>query len=396
MSFVDWVGQRMFNLVHRNNLVYNTCWEDPRLDREALNLGPDDNVLVITSAGCNSLDYVLQEPNHVYAVDMNPRQNAVLELKQAGIRRLDVDTFFQMFGEGYLPNARHIYNEQLRDEVSPWSQRYWDRRIKFFTNPRRPFYFRGTSGTFARMMNLYIKRVLRLRGAVDELLEATSIEEQQQIYREVIRDRLWNRPMRFAMNRDATLSMVGVPKAQRLQIERQYDGRVSKFVQDCLEAVLTQIPIQENYFWRVYITGHYTRDCCPEYLKEENFQRLRDGLVDRVTAHTDSVTGFLRSHDVKISRFVLLDHMDWLSEKFFPLLEEEWQAIVERATPDARIIWRSGGLRTDFVDRVRVNIDGQPKQVGELLRYDRDLAERLHERCRVHTYGSFYIADLAA
>ena len=61
----------MFNMVHGRNLVYNTCWEDPRLDRVALELGPNDNVLVITSAGCNALDYALDAPNSVHAVDMN-------------------------------------------------------------------------------------------------------------------------------------------------------------------------------------------------------------------------------------------------------------------------------------------------------------------------------------
>ena len=396
MSVLERLGNRMFNFVHRNNLVYNTCWEDPRLDREALNLGPDDTVLVITSAGCNALDYALQEPRHVYAVDMNPRQNALLELKQAGIRRLDFDTFFALFGRGHLPDVHRVYRQLLRDELTPWSQRYWDRRIGFFCNPRRTFYYRGASGAFARMMNLYIQRILRLRKHVDALLEAKTVEEQRRIYCEAIRRRLWNRPMRFAMNRDATLSMVGVPKAQRQQIEQQYRGNVARYIEDCLEAVLTEIPLSENYFWRVYMTGQYTPDCCPEYLREPNFQRLRDGLVDRVTAHTDSVQGFLEANDVRISRFVLLDHMDWLSGKLFPLLEAEWQAIVERAAPDARVIWRSGGLRTDYVDRVRVTIDGQIRCIGDLLRYDRELAEQLHQRCRVHTYGSFYIADLAA
>ena len=81
MAIFDWLSRRIFNTVHRNNLVYNTCWEDPRLDRVALDIGADDNILVITSAGCNALDYALTSPNHVYAVDMNPRQNALLELK---------------------------------------------------------------------------------------------------------------------------------------------------------------------------------------------------------------------------------------------------------------------------------------------------------------------------
>ena len=103
MKLSDWFSSTCFNMVHQKNLVYNTCWEDPRLDHVALQLSPDDNVLVITSAGCNALDYVLKAPKHVYAVDMNPRQNALLQLKQAAIRQLDYNTFFSMFGKGRLP-----------------------------------------------------------------------------------------------------------------------------------------------------------------------------------------------------------------------------------------------------------------------------------------------------
>ena len=37
MGVGDWFSGLCFNVVHRNNLVYNTCWEDPRLDRVASN-----------------------------------------------------------------------------------------------------------------------------------------------------------------------------------------------------------------------------------------------------------------------------------------------------------------------------------------------------------------------
>lgn len=36
----EWLSGRMFQFVHSRNLVYNTCWEDPRLDRIALALRP--------------------------------------------------------------------------------------------------------------------------------------------------------------------------------------------------------------------------------------------------------------------------------------------------------------------------------------------------------------------
>ena len=42
------------------------------------------------------------------------------------------------------------------------------------------------------------------------------------------------------MNRDTTLSMLGVPKAQRRQIETQYEGGIVKFIQDCMEVRVCQ------------------------------------------------------------------------------------------------------------------------------------------------------------
>jgi S-adenosylmethionine-diacylglycerol 3-amino-3-carboxypropyl transferase len=394
MSVLDWVSGRVFKFVHGNNLVYNTCWEDPRLDRVALEIGPADNILVITSAGCNALDYALCGPQHVYAVDMNPRQNALLDLKIAGIKSLDFEDYFRLFGYGFHPDARRLYQRQMRPHLPAWSQAWWDKWIKFFDNKARPFYFRGTSGAFARLIKIYTDRMIRVRPYIDAALDAKTIEEQREIYEKHLKQKFWSKSMRFAMNRDTTLSMVGVPKAQRRQVETQYDGGIVKFVQDSVEAVFCRLPLSDNYFWRVYMKGEYSRSCCPEYLKADQFQRLKSGLVDRVSTHTNSVQGFLDRHDGQVSRYVLLDHMDWLSDKFFPLLELEWQSILKRADRSTRIIWRSGGLKTDFLERVNVSTNGHFRKLPELLRFHPELAADLHEKDRVHTYGSFYIADL--
>ena len=396
MAFMDWVSRRIFTTVHGNNLVYNTCWEDPRLDRTALQLGSDDNVLVITSAGCNALDYALVGPNHVHAVDMNPRQNALLDLKLAAIRNLEFEDFFAMFGEGRLPDAKSVYKDALRAELPLWSQNFWDKKIKWFDNRKKSFYYRGTSGAIARMIRLYTDNVIRVRPHLDSLMNAETVEEQREIYENHLKKKFWSGLMKFTMNRDTTMSMLGVPKAQRRQIETQYEGGLVKFIQDCMQSVFADLPMKDNYFWRVYMNGEYTRECCPEYLKPENFQKLKDGLVNRISTHTDSVQGFLEKFDGQISRYILLDHMDWLSDQYFSLLESEWQAIVDKAAPNARLIWRSGGLRTDFIDEVQITKDGQLQKVSPMLSYDKDLASQLHEKDRVHTYGSFYIADLSA
>jgi len=396
MAFLDWVNRRIFTTVHGNNLVYNTCWEDPRLDRVALDFGPDDNVLVITSAGCNALDYALAGPKHVNAVDMNPRQNALLDLKMSAIRNLEFEDFFQMFGQGRMPGIKDVYEQKLRSNLPAWSQSFWDKKIKWFDHRRKTFYDRGTSGTIARMIRIYTDNVIRVRPHLDSILNAQSLDEQKEIYEKHLKKKFWSGLMKFTMNRDTTMSMLGVPKAQRRQIETQYQGGLVKFIQDCMESVFVELPMKDNYFWRVYMNGSYTRDCCPEYLKEDNFEKLKSGLVDNVSTHTDSVQGFLEKHEGQISRYILLDHMDWLSDQFFPLLESEWQAIIDRAAPGARMIWRSGGLRTDFINEVQVNRGGEIQNISPMLKYNTDLANELHQKDRVHTYGSFYIAELSA
>lgn len=392
----DFFSGAMFNFVHGNNLVYNQCWEDPRLDRVALELGPDDSVMVITSAGCNALDYALCSPRAVHCVDMNYRQNALLELKLAGIRRLEFETFFDMFGRGRLHSSSSVYSSKLRDDLSPQSRNYWDNHIHFFSNqsPTNSLYFHGTSGLAARLVNVYVNR-LGIREGINAILDADTVEEQQDIFYSGLWDQIWNRKVQWAVGRDSTLSLLGVPRAQREYLEHTYKGGISTFIEDCIKSVFACLPLGDNYFWRVYLTGGYTKECCPEYLKEENFHALQGGLVDNVHVHTNTVQGFLESAREPITRMVLLDHMDWLSSHKKDALWSEWQAIVDRAAPQSKIIWRSGGTEVDFVDPIEVNLSGRRVRMSELLQYNRALAEELHPKDRVHTYGSFYIADLA-
>ena len=392
-----WIGNQSFSAVHQRHLIYNTCWEDPRIDRAALQLTAEDTLLVITSAGCNALDYVLESPRSVIAVDMNRLQNALLELKIAAIRGLGFDDFFQVFGRGSHPNWKSLYFDAVRPILDEPYRQIWDRRIDFFdgTTRRGSFYFRGTSGWFAWMVNCYLRRLHGMRDAIAEILDADSVERQREIYnRRRLDELLWSKPLRWALRRDCTLALLGVPRSQRDQIDHFYPGGIGEFIQDRIEAVFKHLPLRDNYFWRVYLTGEYTPECCPEYLKPQNFQRLKGGLVDRIQVYTNTVEGFLQQHDQPISRFVLLDHMDWLYERFPQQLASEWQAILDHAARRTRILWRSAALRVEFVDPLIVNLGRQRVQVGELLRYDTDLANELHARDRVHTYGSFSVADM--
>lgn len=391
----EWLSRHFFSQVHGRNLVYNTCWEDPRCDRAALQLGPDHEILVITSAGCNVLDYLLDGPARIHAIDMNPRQNALLQLKLSGLRNLDYDDFFRMFGEGRLDDVKSVYTRQLRHNLPDRSRAFWDRKIDFFTPDRfhQTFYHHGTTGLFARLANIYL-RFRKARDAIEGLYEIESAEKREAYYNEHIRNLIWTDLIRRVLGYDATLSLLGVPRAQRQQIEQKY-GSIVQFMEDALASVFVDVPPKENYFWWLYFFGFYTPECCPEYLREENFETLRE-RAGCVSTYDGSILDYLQAHEVHIDRFVLLDHMDWLATYGKPILAAEWQAIVDRAAPGARILWRSASPEVDFVDPIEVDIQGARRPLGQVLRYDKGLAAELHQVDRVRTYGSFYIADVAA
>ncbi len=374
----------LFDAVHRRNIVYNQCWEDPAVDREALGLTPQDRVLVITSAGCNALDYALSGAR-VLAVDVNPRQNHLLELKRAGIRALDFDTFFELFGQGGSPRAREAY-AALREALPAPSREHWDREIRLFEPDRvrgRSFYYRGSSGLVALALTRWIRHGARSWSSVERLLAAPTLEQQLGIYHDEVRGRLLGEGLLRLVGSPAVMSLLGVPEPQRrMVLERE--GGFPAFLRDCLDHVMAVALLRENYFWSVYITGSYSRECCPRYLEQSSFARLKAGLVDNVTAFTGTVTQCLAREVEPITAFVLLDHMDWLAAH--PrLLEEEWAGIFRVASPGARVIFRSGGKDARFL----------PLAVLRRLRFERERAEALHQLDRVGTYASFHIARFA-
>ena len=86
--------------------------------------------------------------------------------------------------------------------------------------------------------------------------------------------------------------------------------------------------------------------------------------------------------------------MDWMSFNNPDTLVEEWNALLEKASPSGRVIYRSAGLKVSYLDHLRVKYRGQERELGQLLQQNPRLVADLHPRDRVHTYGSFYIADL--
>ena len=378
------VQDAFFRAVHGHRLIYNTCWEDPRADRELMRLDERSRIVMITSAGCNALDYLLDGTAGIDCVDLNPRQNALLELKLALIAHADFEDLFALFGEGASPRAAQIY-ARVREHLPEAASAFWDRHLHWFDPRSRggSFYYHGTSGVVAWTLRGALKLLQPgLRKLLLDLMEARSLEEQSALYAK-IEPRFWNPLTAWIVSQPAVMAMLGVPRPQIDLIRTQYPGGLTAFMRDRLRHMATQVPMSDNYFWRVYLSGRYTRDCCPNYLREENFAILRE-RVQRVRTHTSSFADFLHAHPGRYSHFVLLDHQDWLAAYNPAALAEEWRLILANSERGGRVLMRSAGTVIDFVPEFALRC---------LRRFESDSA-RLHAVDRVGTYGSTLCAGL--
>jgi len=406
-TFIRKVSSAVEYVSYKSDIIFNTVWEDPRLDKEALKISEDDVILSISSAGCNALSYLLENPKHIYLVDRNPCQNALVELKIAAIKNLDYVSFWKMFGQGVLPNFSTVYYPKLRKDLSPESQNYWDKKAYYFdgTGLKRSFYWRGTCGTVAWLISWYVNFVPGLKHAFDTLLDTKTLSDQKIVYQKFVAPKLWNGLLKLIIKSEVYLTWTGIPLPQQklLASTAGSNASIAAWIKAQVDYVCTELPFHENYFWRVYIKGSYTKDCCPEYLKEENFTKLKNS-IDRISISTETVTEFLQRNpkNNKISTFILLDHMDWMSEKP-ELLTEEWTEILNNCTENPKFLWRSASNNADFVLHTNVNVSQQPhlshksprqKQLKNILEVNEDISARLHPLDRVHTYTSMYVASL--
>jgi len=386
MGIAHTFNEKVFRQIHGNSLVYNACWEDPKCDRTLLNLNEKSRVVMLTSAGCNALDYLLDSPAAIHCVDINPRQNALLHLKLALYQGADHEALFRFFGNGAVKKARDTFNDTLRWRIPEnYSVSFWERNLHYFSAKglRKSFYWHGSSGTVAWIIRQWLLSRPEAARLTRRLLESKNTSEQLEWY-EQLEPLFLNRFVQWLVQQHLVQSMLGVPKSQQHLAAAIFPDGLFGYIRQCLRHVFTRLPMTDNYFWKCYFFGQYEPDCCPNYLRAENFDTIRE-RSSRIGTYNGSLSAFLSSHPGKYSHFVLLDHQDWLAaRRRRPALEEEWRLIFENAAPDAKVLFRTASFEANFL----------PEFVRERVDFDKEAAAWSQANDRVGTYAGTWIGTV--
>ncbi|KAM7188724.1 hypothetical protein V8F20_010441 [Naviculisporaceae sp. PSN 640] len=311
--------------------IYAFTWEDSRVDRDLLKIGPDDVILAITSAGDNILSYATQGPARIHAIDLNPAQNHLLELKVASYTALPYQDFWKIFGEGKHPQFRSLLISKLSPHLSSRAFQYWLKNANIFTRPgSKGLYDTGGSKHAIRVFR-WISKVFNIRKAVREILSASSLHEQRKTWHSKIRPALLSRIVSgFVVSSEAFLwAALGVPKNQLAMIEA--DHAVSQavatnaakrtrahaiwhYMVDTLDPVVEHTHITaDNPYYLVCLQGQFSPRCHPDYLSPQSHEILsQPGAFDGLRIHTDELEEVIaRITPGTLTIAVIMDSMDW-------------------------------------------------------------------------------------
>ncbi|KAI9462105.1 hypothetical protein HD554DRAFT_2290137 [Boletus coccyginus] len=323
--------------VHKEfrTFIYSFTWEDPFEDMKHLDLGPDDSMLVITSAGDNALHYAIAaQPRRMHCVDMNPCQGHLLELKLASLLTLDYDDFFALFGQGHHSRFRDLLDSRISPFLSSIAYQFWHINDKAFS---KAFYTNGYSGLALRLAQVLFSLAGVSKDA-EEICNAPTTAEQVTIWKEKLMPVLLN-PVVVALLKTPAFcwNALGVPLNQRKMLLDE--GSICEFVRDTLGSYSFDLLVQRR---RVLLPPGFDR------LRADNAK-----ATDAFRLHTDSIVNVLRglSSD-SLTRAVIMDHLDWFAPGSEDV-EDEVSELARVLSSGGFVLWRSAARQPWYQDVFR-------------------------------------------
>lgn len=369
--------------------VYNQIWEDPEVDLQALKIDRNSRILTISSGGCNALNYLVEQPESVTAVDLNRHHIFLLRLKIAALEFLpEYDDLFAYFGHGKSENAVRQFEAFIAPNLDEETRSFWasgsifsGKRIDFFANDG--LYEHSRNGYFLR----FFHRVSKLFGCKPEaILHAASLEEQRELYDKNI-DPFFNSFLVKTLGRlPITMFGLGIPPQQYDELKKDltHEKSIIDIYRERVKRLACDYPIQENYFaWQAFARKYDTekRVAIPEYLKADNYEVLKAN-AGKLRTKIGSVTDEIKNQPKdSFNRFVFLDAQDWMDAG---TMTDLWSSIAERGEAGSRIIFRTASAASPLETNLSAPLLAK-------FHYEEDLSRELFKQDRASIYGGFHL-----
>jgi S-adenosylmethionine-diacylglycerol 3-amino-3-carboxypropyl transferase len=309
-------NQKKFSTTHElkkskvfDDIIYAQCWEDPLIDIKAFQNAPDGNIFSITSGGCNLLAFLTLDPPKLFALDLSPYQNYLLELKIAAFREFEYEELIEFLGVKPSDKRLEMYL-RLKSHLKHGSIAYWDNntdKIKIGVI---------NSGRYENYMRFLAKWLKRLVGQniPDKLFSCNTKEERLILYNKKWNNFRWRILTKIFLSRKIMTTLFTGRFFDQLEESFSFGDHFRTKI----KRALIDLPLRENHFLAFILLGRfYDLNHLPLYLRKENFDVIKTRL-DRIEIITGDCLEYFRSlpSDV-ISRFNFSNIFEWITPEAY-------------------------------------------------------------------------------
>lgn len=343
-------------------LSYAQCWEDEKVLLDALEIGPDDDVLSIASAGDNALALALAGARSVTAIDLSVPQLSLLELKLAAAE-LGYQDYLALLGlqPGAGGDAPRALYAQVRGQLSPAARGYWDAHAALLEEGVL------SAGRFERYLGAFRRFVLPLvhrRATVEALCALDSVEEQRRFYDDRWDTLAWRWLMRAFFSRPV-MARAGRSPAHFAHVK----GAVSSEFLRRARNGLIATPIRDNPYVQWMLLGR-----CPDlergrrYLTRDGHRRLREARHRVKLVHAELEQFLPLADPGAFSAFNYSDLFEYLSAEQHAALLELTLRVARRG---ARLAYWNLLVPRWRPERLAGALERREARAGQLLQRDR-------------------------
>ncbi|MBS3904124.1 MAG: DUF3419 family protein [Simkania sp.] len=345
-----------------SRLSYSLGNEDCRTEHEALNIQSGDRAVCITMSGDRPLHLLLADVKEVVAIDANPHQNHLLELKKVALQELPYDQYAGFLGVTSMERRDEVWGK-IYDKVPETSRSYWDRRFKMI---ERGVLYQGNvekwCGRLSKIMGV-------VRGKkVDKLFQCRDLEEQIGFLDEW-ETKTFKRMFQYVLHPMMTRLFIRDPGLYKHLGEGISPG---EYIYGRFHGYLRRHLAKDSPLISLVLLGQVTRDNIPPYLSRLGAALIRSRL-NRISHESADILTYLKAQpDASFDVFSLSNIASYMDAKKFKELVRE---VVRTAKPGARCCFRQ------FMSLQEI-----PEEWTSSFRRNKDLEKKLEEADRCFVY----------
>lgn len=290
-----------------DSIRYSLVWEDSETLYEALNITEDDDLLIITSAGCNALNALIKKPKSVTTVDLNPSQNKLLALKKHLITHHSFKTYFAL--SGFLDEKQvNKAKQELLKTLAGTEKQFWS---AYFVTHRNGI---AETGRLEKYVTSFTSSLpLQIQTNLKQLLTFEDIALQLKFFLEHL-DKSTFKQAFINHFSDENLAQGRDPKLLKYAEEpggEAFYNRLLKQVQTIL--------VKDNFYFRFFFFGaqNLPEHILPPCYQQQNFNLLRQNIHKLNMVDSEAIDYLSADHDFAFSKVSLSNIFEYTSHQEF-------------------------------------------------------------------------------